>query len=74
MQIADMFLFEALATCYDFEYVNTLEDFINSITRASHQGLFDEIERHQLERTAGELVPVLAASAKANTKTFGHYA
>jgi hypothetical protein len=73
-QMADKVLVEALATGYDFEKGNTLEDFINSITRASHQGLFDEIERHQLERTAGELVPVLAASAKANTKTFGHYA
>jgi len=73
-QMADKVLVEALTKGYDFEKGNSLEDLVNAMTRAAHQGLFDEIERHQLERTAGELVPVLAASAKQNTKTFGYYA
>ena len=49
---------------YDFEEGNTLESLVNAMTRGAWVGLLDECERATLEREAGALVPVLAASAK----------
>ena len=62
--IADKVLVEALHTGYAFEQGNTLESLVNSLTRGAWEGLLDECERATLEKEAGALVPVFAASAK----------
>ena len=62
--IADKVLVKALVEGYDFEEGNTLESLVNAMTRGAWVGLLDECEKEMLEREAGALVPVLAASAK----------
>lgn len=56
-------LVDALLDAYDVEPGNTLRDLLNAVTRAAHDSLLDDIEQWNLERAAGQLVPIWAAPA-----------
>ena len=71
--VADKVLVKALVDGYDFEEGNTLESLVNAMTRGAWVGLLDECERATLEREAGALVPVLAASAKNQNVMYGGF-
>lgn len=58
--IGDKVAVEAMLTGWRNEPGNTLADLINAVTRAAWQSDFDQLEREQLEREAGDLIPVLA--------------
>ena len=55
---------EALLSGWSREPGNTLADIINAVTRAAHESKFGIDKQEKIEKSAGELVPVLVRSAQ----------
>lgn len=62
--LGDKVAVEAMLTGWRAEPGETLADLINAVSRAAWQSDFDQLDREQLEREAGDLIPVLAGYAR----------
>jgi CheY-like chemotaxis protein len=55
---------EALLSGWSKEPGHTLADIINAVTRAAHEAKFGLDKQEKIEKSAGELVPILVRSAQ----------